>query len=58
MENGSLSAIIKPNRFGAFPESLVAVYIGQARLPLMTPRCPLCAPASRFPLSLPLRLRV
>lgn len=31
MENGSLSAIIKPNRFGAFPESLVAVYIGQAR---------------------------
>ncbi|KAK3236543.1 MAP3K epsilon protein kinase 1, partial [Cymbomonas tetramitiformis] len=29
MENGSLSSIIKPNKFGAFPESLVAVYISQ-----------------------------
>ena len=29
MENGSLSNIIKPNRFGVFPESLVAVYIAQ-----------------------------
>jgi serine/threonine protein kinase len=31
VENGSLSNIIKPTRFGAFPESLVAVYIAQAR---------------------------
>lgn len=29
VENGSLSAIIKPAKFGAFPESLVAVYITQ-----------------------------
>ncbi len=29
MENGALSAIIKPNRFGVFPETLVAVYIAQ-----------------------------
>ena len=29
VENGSLSQIIKPSRFGAFPESLVAVYIAQ-----------------------------
>jgi len=29
VENGSLSNIIKPTRFGAFPESLVAVYIAQ-----------------------------
>ena len=29
VENGSLSNIIKPNRFGVFPESLVAVYIAQ-----------------------------
>eukprot|EP00891_Asterochloris_glomerata_P000005 jgi/Astpho2/5/gw1.00001.37.1_t len=29
MENGSLASIIKPNKFGAFPESLVAVYIAQ-----------------------------
>ncbi|KAF5749885.1 Mitogen-activated protein kinase kinase kinase 7 [Tripterygium wilfordii] len=29
VENGSLANIIKPNRFGPFPESLVAVYISQ-----------------------------
>ncbi|XP_057963230.1 MAP3K epsilon protein kinase 1-like isoform X2 [Malania oleifera] len=29
MENGSLANIIKPNKFGAFPESLAAVYIAQ-----------------------------
>ena len=29
MENGSLANIIKPNKFGPFPESLVAVYIAQ-----------------------------
>ncbi len=29
MENGSLASIIKPNKFGTFPESLVAVYIAQ-----------------------------
>lgn len=29
MENGSLASIIKPSKFGAFPESLVAVYIAQ-----------------------------
>ena len=29
MENGSLSSVIKPNRFGVFPESLVAIYIAQ-----------------------------
>ncbi|KAH9307044.1 hypothetical protein KI387_011448 [Taxus chinensis] len=29
VENGSLASIIKPNKFGAFPESLVAVYITQ-----------------------------
>ena len=29
MENGALSAIIKPNRFGVFPETLIAVYIAQ-----------------------------
>lgn len=29
MENGSLANIIKPNKFGPFPESLVAVYISQ-----------------------------
>ncbi|KAJ7540029.1 hypothetical protein O6H91_11G119200 [Diphasiastrum complanatum] len=29
VENGSLASIIKPNKFGAFPESLVAVYIAQ-----------------------------
>ncbi|KAK9866669.1 hypothetical protein WJX84_008559 [Apatococcus fuscideae] len=29
MEDGALSGIIKPNRFGVFPESLVAVYITQ-----------------------------
>ncbi|XP_019451944.1 PREDICTED: MAP3K epsilon protein kinase 1-like [Lupinus angustifolius] len=29
VENGSLANIIKPNNFGPFPESLVAVYIGQ-----------------------------
>ena len=29
MEDGALSGIIKPNRFGVFPESLAAVYIAQ-----------------------------
>lgn len=29
MENGALSAIIKPNSFGVFPETLIAVYIAQ-----------------------------
>uniref|UniRef100_A0A7N0UJB9 non-specific serine/threonine protein kinase n=1 Tax=Kalanchoe fedtschenkoi TaxID=63787 RepID=A0A7N0UJB9_KALFE len=29
VENGSLADIIKPNKFGPFPESLVAVYISQ-----------------------------
>ncbi|PNH06090.1 Serine/threonine-protein kinase sepA, partial [Tetrabaena socialis] len=29
MENGSLASVIKPNKFGTFPESLVAVYIAQ-----------------------------
>ncbi|GJP73339.1 hypothetical protein CLOP_g4068 [Closterium sp. NIES-67] len=29
VENGSLAGIIKPNRFGPFPECLVAVYIAQ-----------------------------
>ncbi|KAG2444433.1 hypothetical protein HXX76_001186 [Chlamydomonas incerta] len=29
MENGSLASIIKPNKFGTFPESLVSVYIAQ-----------------------------
>jgi len=28
-ENGALAGIIKPNKFGAFPESLVAVYMSQ-----------------------------
>ena len=28
-ENGSLSQIIKPNKFGAFPESLAAIYMKQ-----------------------------
>lgn len=34
MENGALSNIIKPSRFGCFPEPLVAMYISQARRPL------------------------
>ncbi|CAK7337960.1 unnamed protein product [Dovyalis caffra] len=29
VENGSLANIIRPNKFGPFPESLVAVYIAQ-----------------------------
>ncbi|PHU17248.1 MAP3K epsilon protein kinase 1 [Capsicum chinense] len=29
VENGSLANIVKPNKFGPFPESLVAVYISQ-----------------------------
>ena len=29
VENGSLANIIKPTKFGPFPESLVAVYIAQ-----------------------------
>jgi len=35
VENGSLANIIKPNKFGPFPESLVAVYIAQV-LDVMT----------------------
>jgi serine/threonine protein kinase len=33
MENGALSNIIKPSRFGCFPEPLVAMYISQVRHP-------------------------
>ena len=29
MEKGSLATIIRPSKFGAFPESLAAVYIAQ-----------------------------
>ena len=29
MENGALSSVIRPQKYGAFPESLVAVYIAQ-----------------------------
>lgn len=29
MENGALSSVIKPTRFGVFPETLVAIYIAQ-----------------------------
>jgi hypothetical protein len=29
VENGSLAAVVRPSRFGPFPESLVAVYIQQ-----------------------------
>lgn len=29
MENGALSSIIKQNKFGPFPEALVAVYTQQ-----------------------------
>jgi hypothetical protein len=29
VENGSLANIIKPNKFGPIPESLVALYIAQ-----------------------------
>ena len=29
MENGSIATLLKPSKFGAFPESLVAVYISQ-----------------------------
>jgi serine/threonine protein kinase len=32
VENGSLANIIKPNKFGPFPESLVAVYIAQVNM--------------------------
>ncbi|KAH1224345.1 MAP3K epsilon protein kinase 1 [Glycine max] len=34
VENGSLANIIKPNKFGPFPESLVAVYIAQGLVKL------------------------
>eukprot|EP00775_Hariotina_reticulata_P013544 gene13544-13671_t len=34
MENGALSSVIKPNRFGVFPESLVAIYITQGLVKL------------------------
>lgn len=29
MENGALSSVIKPNKFGPFPEPLAAAYISQ-----------------------------
>jgi serine/threonine protein kinase len=29
VENGSIATLLKPSKFGAFPESLVAVYISQ-----------------------------
>ena len=29
MDNGALSNVIKPTKYGAFPESLVAIYIAQ-----------------------------
>lgn len=29
MENGALSSVIKPNKFGTFPEPLAAAYISQ-----------------------------
>lgn len=29
MDRGAISSVIKPSQFGAFPESLVAVYIAQ-----------------------------
>lgn len=32
MENGALSNIIKPSRFGCFPEPLVAMYISQVTI--------------------------
>ena len=32
VENGSLANIIKPNKFGPFPESLAAVYIAQVNI--------------------------
>lgn len=31
VENGSIATLLKPSKFGAFPESLVAVYISQVR---------------------------
>lgn len=37
VENGSLANIIKPNKFGPFPESLVAVYIAQVCLRFLFP---------------------
>ena len=47
MENGALSSIIKPNKFGPFPESLAAAYISQVRADqyprLLTVRCRHCA---------------
>ncbi|GFH27310.1 predicted protein [Haematococcus lacustris] len=36
MENGALSAMIKPNRCGIFPETLVAVFIAQYLIPEMS----------------------
>ena len=38
MENGALSAVIKANRFGPFPEALVAVYTQQV-LQVRGPAC-------------------
>lgn len=32
MENGALSSVIKPNKFGPFPEPLAAAYISQVGL--------------------------
>lgn len=44
MENGALSNIIKPSRFGCFPEPLVAMYISQVRT--IAPAGPPCQQAS------------
>lgn len=45
MENGALSTIIKQNKFGPFPESLVAVYIQQVlQVRCVRTLCALCAP--------------
>jgi len=35
VENGSLANIIKPNKFGPFPEQLVAHYIAQVNPPIL-----------------------
>ena len=37
MDRGAISSVIKPSQFGAFPESLVAVYIAQVD---MSPEVP------------------
>jgi hypothetical protein len=60
MENGSLSSVIKPNRFGVFPESLVAIYITQVGAAHAgggcTARADAAAAVAAFPLSAPTSL--